>query len=107
MNDFYTTIGTNIRTIRKARGMSQEQLAAGIGLLRTSVANIEAGRQRVPLHTLEPIAAALNVTVGALLPAEWLDNGAVLGLLRARIAELEEKHAQLAELAEWLYRETR
>lgn len=55
--------------IRERRGstMSQERLAFLIGLTRTSVSNIEAGRQRMLLGTLTAIAKALGTSGSALL----------------------------------------
>lgn len=49
--------------------MTQDQLGKAVGLTRTSVVNIEKGRQKVPLDTLYEIARALGTTVHSLLPA--------------------------------------
>ena len=64
----YRAVGEAIRSARLAQDMTQEQLAKAVGFLRTSVVNIEAGRQRVPLATLYDIADALGVQAAALLP---------------------------------------
>lgn len=48
------------------RGMSQSDLGDAVGLSRASVANIEAGRQRMLAHTLVELAAAVA------MPVEWL-----------------------------------
>jgi DNA-binding XRE family transcriptional regulator len=48
--------------------MSQAQLAEAIGLRRTSVANIEAGRQQCLTHHLVAIANALDLTFAELVP---------------------------------------
>ncbi len=47
--------------------MRQEDLAAAAGMTRSSIANLEAGRQEIPAWRLLAIAAALNTTVCALL----------------------------------------
>jgi transcriptional regulator with XRE-family HTH domain len=65
----YQHIGAAIRRKRDARGMTQAQLATAVGLLRTSIVNLEAGRQRAPLHTLYPICAVLGIEVADLLPS--------------------------------------
>ena len=65
----YRHVGAAIRRYREARGMTQAQLASAVGLLRTSVVNLEAGRQRAPLHTLFPICAVLGIEAADLLPA--------------------------------------
>ena len=48
--------------------MTQEALAAKARLTRTSIINIEKGRQQVLLHTLVDIANALNVSPIELIP---------------------------------------
>ena len=64
----YRAVGEAIRSTRLAQDMTQERLAKAVGFLRTSVVNIESGRQRVPLATLYDIADALGVQAVALLP---------------------------------------
>jgi transcriptional regulator with XRE-family HTH domain len=70
MNDstIYAALGSLVREHREAQGMSQSALAKRIGLTRASVANIESGRQRIPLHHLYRIAQALGVNAHTLLP---------------------------------------
>lgn len=48
--------------------MTQEALASKISLSRTSVINIEKGRQQLLVHTLVDIARALHVTPADLIP---------------------------------------
>lgn len=48
--------------------MSQQAFAKAVGLSRTSVTNIERGRQPVSLHTLYSMADILRVEVFDLLP---------------------------------------
>ena len=67
---FYSEVGKKIRAARKARSMTQEALASQVSLTRTSITNIEQGRQKFPLHMLAEIAAALHVTPTALLPTD-------------------------------------
>ena len=65
----YEEVGRRIRTARVGRGVTQDALAERVGLTRTSITNVEAGKQKLPLHTLFEIAAALQVEVRELLPA--------------------------------------
>ncbi len=65
----YRAIGARLRDRRVALGMTQAELAQASGILRTSITNIEAGRQRAPLHVLYSICSALNVETAAILPA--------------------------------------
>lgn len=68
IESIYATIGHAIQSERDALGFSQSDLAQELGLTRTSVTNIEAGRQRLQVHTLYRIACALAIPVTALLP---------------------------------------
>ncbi|MDP9474222.1 MAG: helix-turn-helix domain-containing protein [Actinomycetota bacterium] len=64
----YTTIGERLRRRRVETNTTQAQLADEVGVLRTSVTNIEAGRQKLPLHLLYKLCAALDVEVSYVLP---------------------------------------
>jgi transcriptional regulator with XRE-family HTH domain len=65
---FYREFGERLRRGREGR-LSQSQLADRVGLSRASIANIERGRQRVPLHMLRVFARELGVDPIELLPA--------------------------------------
>lgn len=69
---FYRAFGERVRQARQARDplLSQAQLARQLRMSRGSVANIEAGRQRIPLHTLLALARELEVDPSALLPED-------------------------------------
>lgn len=64
----YWEVGFAIRKARVSKGINQQELADLVGLRRTSIVNIEGGRQRLPLTTLYDIADALGVQAVALLP---------------------------------------
>jgi transcriptional regulator with XRE-family HTH domain len=65
---FYAEVGRRIRALRAARGISQEELAAALSLSRTSVTNIERGRQRILLHILLEVCGILGADPMELLP---------------------------------------
>lgn len=74
MNDqqaFYEDVGRRIRDARLKRKprLTQEGLANLVSLTRTSITNVEKGRQKLLLHTLADIAAVLHVEPGSLLPS--------------------------------------
>lgn len=56
-----------IRSARKAWGMTQAELASASGMERTSVVNIESGRQDMPVRVLLRVATALKMKPGELL----------------------------------------
>lgn len=65
----YKDLGGRIRGLRKAFGLTQDQLAKEVGISRASLANIEAGRQQVLVHHLFALATALDLeSPAALLP---------------------------------------
>jgi transcriptional regulator with XRE-family HTH domain len=66
---FYKRLGENIRTNCKRLKLSQDELARSVGLTRTSLTNIENGRQHPPLHTFCEIVQLLKVDPSALLPS--------------------------------------
>lgn len=67
---FYEEVGRRICEARKQRKppLTQEQLAAKVKLTRTSITNLEKGRQKLLLHTFADIAAVLQVQPASLLP---------------------------------------
>ena len=85
---FYLLVGERIREARKARSLTQESLAAAVSLTRTSITNIEQGRQNFPLHVLIEIASALGIPPAELLPPEPGDRDEQLDrLLQGRSSE--------------------
>jgi transcriptional regulator with XRE-family HTH domain len=65
---FYGDVGNRIKSARIDAGISQATLAQLIGFNRSSVANLEAGRQRIALHLFTLIAEALHADPVTLLP---------------------------------------
>lgn len=76
VNAFYQEVGRRIRDARKRRKptLTQEDLAERVGLTRTSITNLERGRQKTLLHTLADIADALQVHASSLLPDVGSDS---------------------------------
>ncbi len=58
--------GQQIKTLRKARNLSQEDLAELCGLDRTYISGIERGIRNVSLRNIEVLAHALEVTLADL-----------------------------------------
>lgn len=68
MEQIYRELGRRVAGARQRADLTQERLAARVGLSRTSIVNLEAGRQRVPIHQLYRIAHALGRQPADLLP---------------------------------------
>ena len=64
-------LGENIQTIRKHRGMKQQELADKIGINMQSLSKIERGVNYPTFDTLEKIMDVLGVTPNELLSGEW------------------------------------
>ncbi len=58
--------GRRIRTLRKERGLSQEDLAERSGLDRTYISGIERGVRNVALRNIEALSQALDVALAEL-----------------------------------------
>lgn len=61
-------LGAKIRTVRQAKGFSQEAFAAEAGLGRSYYGGIERGERNVAALNLVQIARILGVEVGELFP---------------------------------------
>lgn len=68
LSSFYEEVGQRIRDYRDESGLTQEALATQIALTRTSITNIEKGRQKILIHTLVDIANTLGKSPLDLLP---------------------------------------
>lgn len=68
IDPFYKHIGMTLRGAREALSMTQGELAHVVGLSRTSLTNIELGRQRILVDQLAELANALHIPVSSLIP---------------------------------------
>lgn len=64
----YNEFGAQLKKARRSAKLTQERLADQVGLSRTSITNIEKGRQHVTLHVLFLLAGALRIKPKDLLP---------------------------------------
>jgi transcriptional regulator with XRE-family HTH domain len=65
--EIYRVIGQRVRAERQKRKLTQDELAERVQLTRTSITNIERGRQKLLLHTLFAFAAAFEIEAKELL----------------------------------------
>jgi transcriptional regulator with XRE-family HTH domain len=68
LEPLYRSIGAAIRAKRRQRDWTQEVLAKKLMISRGTLANIESGRQRILVHQLYALAAALELKPIDLLP---------------------------------------
>jgi len=65
--DVKKRLGTNLRRLREAKGLSQETFAFEAGIHRTYVSDIERGARNPTIVVVEKLATALGVTASELL----------------------------------------
>ena len=91
----YVQIGRRIKSIRKSAGVTQEDLARDLDITRTSLTNMEAGRQRMQVLMIYAIAARLECDVNELLPpmsGKLFDDGEeLMGRIMQKAMELAEE----------------
>jgi transcriptional regulator with XRE-family HTH domain len=60
-------LGNTVRSLRRAKGLSQEQLAFAAEIDRTYIAQIENGRRNIAFENTLKIARALEVPMSVLV----------------------------------------
>jgi len=92
-NLLYRSVGARIRQARERTvpPMSQTKLAKKLVISRISIVNIEAGKQRAPLHLLWRIAEAVGTDLPLLIPrqTELLAEVAPVTLDALTVARIE------------------
>src|SRR5947208_6308643 len=89
-------MGTRLRTLREARGMSQGELAKQAKITREYVNKLEAGRYDPTLGVLQRLAKALRISLTEMLDpyagGTQADRAALIRrLTRARSASRQDK----------------
>lgn len=97
----WSEIGERVRDCRRAAGMSQSALAQGVGLDRTMVVKIEAGKRRLDALELARLASVLGVPM-----EDLLDDRPIVLSRRAHHIEAEgqaaaESYRLQAKLRQW------
>lgn len=91
--DFDRALGARIRKARERVGVKQEQLAQAVGLSRTSITNIERGRQGVQAYLLARVAEVLGRPAAELLPLPAAEPSEV----SEKVRDLEPSKREWAE----------
>ncbi len=64
--DIKKQFGSRVRTLRKARSLSQEELAELSGLHPTYISGIECGKRNVSLENIRSLAKGLGISLADL-----------------------------------------
>ena len=75
---FFVTLGERIASLRKARNITQTQLAEALGLSQQTVHAYEAGSRRIPVSALPVVASTLTVSLEVLFGEEHTEAVAQL-----------------------------
>jgi DNA-binding XRE family transcriptional regulator len=59
-NEPYSDIGSNIKSYRISKAMSQEQLAEKLNVARTSISNMELNRHNITTENLKTLCKTFN-----------------------------------------------
>jgi len=65
--DVRDRLASNLRRLRREKGLSQEDFADEAGLHRTYISDIERGRRCPSIVIVDKLAQALSVSIGTLL----------------------------------------
>ena len=90
VDKFYKEFGRMIRVQRNETHLTQTDLAERVGLSRTSITNIELGRQHISLHHLFAFASALGTTPEKLLPSRELAGPTLLTATATKALQKQE-----------------
>lgn len=94
----YIAIGQRVMQERHKAGWTQHDMACQVGLTRSSVANVELGRQRLMLHQVMAFADVLSIPSAELFGAGIAEHNTdvtknqlrdEIHTLRRRVSELE------------------
>jgi transcriptional regulator with XRE-family HTH domain len=80
--------GKIVRGLRKARGLTQLELAEQCGYLRQNISAIERGQRGIPDEALPQIAKALKVPETSLIMPTVLDKAEFQDFTARRLEEL-------------------
>ena len=93
-------LGENIKKYRKARGLTQEQLAEKLDISANHLSKIEIGKRFVTAELMDRLAKELNVTLSALMfdPEDTKDDPALFGRIEKMIiSELDQVKVHVKE----------
>ena len=67
---FFTRLGARVAELRKARDITQVEMAQTLGVSQQTINSYEVGRRRIPVSALQMLARSLGVSLEELLGEE-------------------------------------
>lgn len=77
--EFYTNVGAFLRRVRKEKGLTFDEIADSIGVNKSFLQNVEAGRGKISLFRLAQVLRCLKVDAVA-FDAELNASGFVVDI---------------------------
>lgn len=95
-------IATNLRTLRKVRGLSQPELAAKVGISPRTIARLEAGQVADPsINHVRDLARALGVTVDLISESELVPLTIAVPAELKQVLDTPEGLAMVSEILDY------
>ena len=93
--NLYVAVGTGIREYRRAKDLTQEQLAEAINKTPNHLRYLEAGTRKSPLHVYVEIADALGCTLDDLLETSYTSDALLHSKIRAQLSKADNTDLNL------------
>ena len=65
--EFFIQLGTRVAELRKAKNITQIQMAELLGVSQQTINSYEVGRRRIPVSALPTLATALTISIEEVL----------------------------------------
>jgi transcriptional regulator with XRE-family HTH domain len=90
---FFAGLGERVAQLRKARNITQVQLAESLGVSQQTIQAYEVGRRRVPVSTLRQLAKTLGVSLD-----ELMAEGAHAPRKRGPVPQIQQHMERISQL---------
>ena len=90
---FFAELGERVAQLRKARIITQVQLAESLGVSQQTIQAYEVGRRRVPVSTLRQLAKTLGVSLD-----ELMAEGAHAPRKRGPVSQIQHHMERISQL---------
>lgn len=90
---FFAGLGERVTQLRKARNITQVQLAEALGVSQQTIQSYEVGRRRIPVSTLRLLAKTLAVSLD-----ELMAEGEHAPRKRGPVPQMQKQLERLSEL---------
>ncbi|SFA99484.1 MULTISPECIES: helix-turn-helix domain-containing protein [unclassified Bacillus (in: firmicutes)] len=95
MSIFLISVGEKIRTFRKSKGLTQEELAEKVQLQSSYIGSIERGERNISLLTLQKILDGLEVSLEIFFRKENLEQREIVSKLVSSLNFRSEDEVKL------------